>query len=142
MTQINFEQHCELTVTGPVARSVIDAIRARFDVVATRTADNTVLTVGAIDQSALRALMVMLWDSGHEVLAMSTTPYLGPTIEPGDPESDQAEVPRGADRLLSGCHTELAVEALVVGLDGVDRQEHGLSDFPLAGRARQHPQDR
>ena len=27
----------------------------------------------AVDQSAVRALMIMLWDSGHEVQAMSIT---------------------------------------------------------------------
>lgn len=63
---------CELTVCGHVARSVIAAMRTRFDVASTQTADHTVLTVGDADQAAVRALMLMLWDSGHEVLAMST----------------------------------------------------------------------
>jgi hypothetical protein len=48
------------------------AMRARFDVVSTQSAHQTVLTVGDADQAAVRALMLMLWDSGHEVLAMST----------------------------------------------------------------------
>ena len=43
-----------------------------------RTADSTVLTVDAVDQAAVRAVMIMLWDSGHEVLAMST-------VAPADP---------------------------------------------------------
>ncbi len=30
------------------------------------------LTVGSADQAAVRAVMTMLWDSGHVVLAMAT----------------------------------------------------------------------
>jgi hypothetical protein len=65
---------CELTVRGPVAGSVVAAMRARFDVESVAASGDTVLTVGRADQAALRALMIMLWDSGHEVLAMSTGP--------------------------------------------------------------------
>lgn len=65
---------CELTVRGPVAGSVLAAVRARFDMEAASTSDRTVLTVGGADQAAVRALMIMLWDSGHEVLTMSTEP--------------------------------------------------------------------
>ena len=64
---------CEVRVTGPVARSVVDAIRTRFDADSSRYADDTVLTVRAVDQAAVRALMIMLWDSGHEVLTMRIT---------------------------------------------------------------------
>ncbi len=142
MAHMGFEKHCELTVTGPIARSVITAIRARFDVAAAHTADSTVLTVHAIDQSAVRALMIMLWDSGHEVVAMSTAPADRPTNPVSGEESDQTQVARGGDRVLPGRGSELAVEALVVRLDGVDRQEHGLPDLPLGRRTRQHPQDR
>lgn len=67
-------RRCELTVRGPVAGSVVAAMRARFDVESVAASGHTVLTVGRADQAALRALMIMLWDSGHEVLAMSTAP--------------------------------------------------------------------
>ena len=67
-------RRCELTVSGQVARSVVAAMRARFDVVSTRTADDTVLTVGVADQAAVRALLIILWDAGHEVVAMTTEP--------------------------------------------------------------------
>jgi hypothetical protein len=33
--------------------------------------DRGVLTVEGVDHAAVRALMVLLWDTGHEVLAMS-----------------------------------------------------------------------
>jgi hypothetical protein len=65
---------CELTVTGHLARSVVEAIGSRFTVVSTRSAEISVLTIADVDQSAVRALMIMLWDTGHEVLTMTTTP--------------------------------------------------------------------
>jgi len=68
-------QRCELTVSGPVARSVVAAMRARFGAVSpparVNGTDATVLTVDVTDQAAVRALMLMLWDSGHDVLAMT-----------------------------------------------------------------------
>jgi hypothetical protein len=80
MAQLGVQTRCELTVTGPVAESVIQAIAARFDVDATRTSDHTLLTVDCVDQAAVRALMTMLWDSGHQVVTMSTAPPHRPTI--------------------------------------------------------------
>jgi hypothetical protein len=59
---------CELVVSGPVARSVIETITARFG---PPSVDRGVLTVEGVDHAAIRALMVLLWDTGHEVLAMS-----------------------------------------------------------------------
>lgn len=68
--------HCELTIAGGVARPVLDTLEARFDVRAVRLTDRptdrTVLTVAGVDQPAVRALMILLWDLGHDVLAMST----------------------------------------------------------------------
>jgi hypothetical protein len=49
-------------------------MRARFDVESVSASGHTVLTVGRADQAALQALMIMLGDSGHEVLALSTGP--------------------------------------------------------------------
>lgn len=59
---------CELVVGGPIARSVIETIATRFG---PPTVDRGVLSVDAVDHAAVRALMVLLWDTGHEVLAMS-----------------------------------------------------------------------
>jgi len=78
MAHMSPETQCEVTVTGPLARSAIDAIGGRFHVVAIRTADTTIVTVDAVDQAAVRALMILLWDSGHELLAMSTIPGYKP----------------------------------------------------------------
>jgi hypothetical protein len=62
------DKRCELLVDGPIAQAVIDAIAARFG---PSTVDRGVLTVEGVDHAAVRALMVLLWDTGHEVLAMS-----------------------------------------------------------------------
>ena len=77
------DRRCALTVNGPVARAAVEAARERFDVEVAHTDTGTVLTLSGADQAALRALMIMLWDSGHEVLAMSTTP--GPPLTRGAP---------------------------------------------------------
>jgi hypothetical protein len=69
-----------------VARSVLDTIETRFDVRGVRPVDRpvrrTVLSVAGVDQSAVRALMIMLWDSGHDVLAMSTVAGGRPASSP------------------------------------------------------------
>ena len=65
---------CELTVTGPLAGSVLETMQSRFDAMATRHPDRTVVVARSVDQAAVRALMVMLWDSGHEVLGDVDSP--------------------------------------------------------------------
>ena len=62
------DKRCELVINGPIARSVVETITARFG---PSTVDRGVLTVDGVDHAAIRALMVLLWDTGHEVLAMS-----------------------------------------------------------------------
>ena len=73
---------CALTVNGPLASSVVDMIRKRFVAAVTQDGDRSVLTVDDVDQAAVRAATTMLWDSGHEVLAMSVTPA---PADVGDP---------------------------------------------------------
>ncbi|GAA1649100.1 hypothetical protein GCM10009744_45670 [Kribbella alba] len=71
--------HCELTVRGHLATSVIELIRTRFDGVTTRpgtartTGPSTILVVAGIDPAAERALLTLLWDSGHDVISMHST---------------------------------------------------------------------
>lgn len=132
------EGRCEVTVAGPVARSAMDAIRMRFDARSRRAADSTVLMVSGVDQAAIRSLLILLWDLGHRVTAMSTS-CDGPVMRD---RSDQPELASGGDRLLPGGDPELAVQALVVGLDGIDRQEQCVADLPLGRRSRQGAQDR
>jgi hypothetical protein len=59
----------ELTMRGPISRTVLDVVRTRFDHVSAPGADGTVLVVDNIDQASVRALLTLLWDTGHHVLA-------------------------------------------------------------------------
>ncbi|MYT03178.1 MULTISPECIES: hypothetical protein [Streptomyces] len=65
--------HYELTLRGPISRTLLDVIRTRFDHVSTPGADGTVLIVENIDQASVRALLTLLWDTGHHVLAFEET---------------------------------------------------------------------
>ena len=64
----------ELRVRAPIAASLLDVIRTRFDQVSAPGADGTVLIVENIDQASVRALLTLLWDTGHEVLALAEEP--------------------------------------------------------------------
>jgi hypothetical protein len=59
----------ELRLGAPIARTVLEVIRTRFDHVTTPGADGTVLIIEDIDQASVRALLTLLWDTGHEVLS-------------------------------------------------------------------------
>ena len=63
----------QLTVAGRLPTSVRSTIVARFGegVRIRSTGGRTTVTLGAIDQPALRALLILLWDFGHEVLTLS-----------------------------------------------------------------------
>ncbi len=74
MRPMTCETRCVLTISGPIAQSVTEAIRSRFDGIATRIGENTSVTVEDVDQAAVRAVMIMLWDSGHDVVTMVITP--------------------------------------------------------------------
>jgi hypothetical protein len=60
----------EVTLREPLSCALLGVIRTRFDHVPTPAGDGTVLTVGSLDQAALRALLTLLWDADHEVLAL------------------------------------------------------------------------
>jgi hypothetical protein len=63
----------ELRLRGPIARSVLDVLRTRFDHVSTPAANGTVLIVDNLDQASIRALLTLLWDTSHEVLSFEET---------------------------------------------------------------------
>jgi hypothetical protein len=58
-----------LRLREPIARSLLDVLRSRFDHVSTPAADGTILIVDNLDQAAVRALLTLLWDTSHEVLS-------------------------------------------------------------------------
>lgn len=65
---------CRITVAGPLGVAATRAVRARYErVVLSADRDNrrTVLDLDSLDQPALRGLLTLLWDFGHDVLAMS-----------------------------------------------------------------------
>jgi hypothetical protein len=59
----------QLTVKGAIAESVLTLMRERFDNVTTAAAagPSTVVTIIGIDQAGVRALLALLWDTGHEI---------------------------------------------------------------------------
>ena len=57
----------ELRLRAPIAHTLLEVIRTRFDHVTTPGADGTVLVIERTDQASLRALLTLLWDTGHEV---------------------------------------------------------------------------
>jgi len=59
----------QLRLRAPIAHTLLYVIGTRFDQVSTPSPDGTVLTVENLDQASLRALLALLWDTGHEVLS-------------------------------------------------------------------------
>jgi hypothetical protein len=64
----------ELRVRGSLAHTVLDVIRARFDRVGASDADGSALIIENVDQATVRALLTLLWDTGHEVLSLTPLP--------------------------------------------------------------------
>jgi hypothetical protein len=64
----------EFAVDGPLARSADELIRTRFDGVSTRAGNPGVLIVDGIDQAGVRAVLTLLWDTGHDVRSMHRHP--------------------------------------------------------------------
>ena len=75
-------ERLELTITTAVADSVAELIKDRFDDVEVRPGpgQTTVLTVTGLDQAGERALLNLLWDTGHEIGTLSSS---APDPRPG-----------------------------------------------------------
>ncbi len=64
--------HYEVTVAGRIPEWTAGSIRARFGPVAVHPRDGTTAISGTVcDQSALRALLELMWDTGVTVVALS-----------------------------------------------------------------------
>lgn len=72
LPEVMAKSRCELTVRGPVSQSLLAVIRTRFEHVSMPDAGGPVLVIEDLDQSAVRALLTLLWDAGHEVLSMKS----------------------------------------------------------------------
>jgi hypothetical protein len=65
---------CELVVGGQLAGPLLDLIRSRFGEVTTRPEETgTTVIVGGMDPASQRALLTLLWDTGHDVISMRST---------------------------------------------------------------------
>lgn len=75
MTSLAGTGPCRLRVAGPLPRALADSIRDRFTGVSiqSRSGQPTVLDLRSADQPALRALLTLLWDAGHDVLSVTTS---------------------------------------------------------------------
>ncbi|MCW0212003.1 MAG: hypothetical protein OJJ54_01455 [Pseudonocardia sp.] len=58
---------------GPLAHGVLGVIRTRFDHVSAPGEDASVLIVDGVDEASVRALLTLLWDTGHELLSMTSS---------------------------------------------------------------------
>ena len=74
-------ERLELTITGVLADSVLELIKERFDDVEARPGPGTttIVTAVGIDQAGERALLNLLWDTGHEIgsTVLALTPMSG-----------------------------------------------------------------
>jgi hypothetical protein len=68
---------CRVTVAGPLGAAATRALRSRYDRVmltTERAGSWTALDLDGLDQPALRGLLTLLWDFGHDVVAVSNQP--------------------------------------------------------------------
>ncbi len=64
-----------VTVAGPLSAAATSSVLAQYDVVATHRLDgDTVIDLDGLDQPAIRGLLTLLWDFGHDVIAVSHQP--------------------------------------------------------------------
>ena len=71
-----------LVVAGRLSRLLVDTIDARFGSAASiRPSGNDTAVLLTADQPSLRALVTLLWDVGHELVAVSACT--------GSPEQDE-----------------------------------------------------
>jgi hypothetical protein len=65
---------CRVDLAGPLPASRVELIQSRFgDITPRLSAGMTILEGPVADQSALRALLNLLWDAGSEVRAFRVT---------------------------------------------------------------------
>ena len=65
---------CELILRRAPSPALLELIRSRFDQVSPRASDDAALIIENLDQASVRALLTLLWDAGHEVVALTPLP--------------------------------------------------------------------
>ncbi|HEX5728316.1 hypothetical protein [Microbacterium sp.] len=66
----------KIVVNTPISESVLSLIPSRFSslTISPRPSADAAEIVGEMDQAAERALLTLLWDTGHDVISMQTIP--------------------------------------------------------------------
>lgn len=64
----------EIVVRGPLAESFVRLIASRFSALTVSPGQVGTRLTGEMDQSTERALLSLLWDTGHDVVSMQSTP--------------------------------------------------------------------
>jgi hypothetical protein len=87
-----------LMVDGRLGASAADILCSRFDgLVISRTDTTTAVSLRDVDQAALRAVLTVLWDLGHEVVSVCPTGdgvAAGPTSRAGSCQSAYPLLPK------------------------------------------------
>jgi hypothetical protein len=62
----------EVTLFGPAAASVLRALSERYDLTTSTSpcGTDTLIAIADIDQSGERAVVTLLWDTGHQVRSL------------------------------------------------------------------------
>ena len=61
-----------ITLDDPCPASLRELARTRFDIADAPTLGRQILIVDHLDQAALRALLIMLWDAGQTVVSVAS----------------------------------------------------------------------
>ena len=65
-------QHCRIVLAGPLSEPARTAIDDRFaPTTITIGGATTVVELACVDQPAVRAVLNLLWDLGHDVLSLT-----------------------------------------------------------------------
>jgi hypothetical protein len=66
---------CEINVGGQLADTLLELISSRFGEITTRpgAGPSTTVIINGLDPASQRALLTLLWDTGHDVISMRST---------------------------------------------------------------------
>jgi hypothetical protein len=72
-TQPTRPAHCRVTVAGPLSTAATRALRSQYGRALSidRVDHESVLQLDGLDQPAIRGLLTLLWDLGHEVVTVT-----------------------------------------------------------------------
>ena len=82
MSDAKGPSRCEVTLREPASAALLTRLRNHFADVVVEPVSGPLIVLG-LDQSALRALLVLLWDAGCDVRAMVWRPAVDVDAAPG-----------------------------------------------------------